>query len=112
MSITPTRRKRGTPPISNRTLQTKVTSAAGDSVDGKTGWRKIRCRKRRKIKRPAINSTEYRAIGSHGELVIVHAADEVLQDYGEVAVQQNASAKYDLVEIQNNTVTVKTTDFR
>jgi hypothetical protein len=38
----------GTPPISNRTPQTKVTSAAVGSVDGKTGRRKIRCGKRRK----------------------------------------------------------------
>ena len=58
-----------------------------------------------------INSTDYRAIGSHGELVIVEASDEVLQDYGEVVVQQKASAKYDLVEMQNNRVMVKTTDF-
>jgi hypothetical protein len=58
-----------------------------------------------------INSTEYRAIGSHGELVIVEASDEALQHYGEVAVQQKASAKYDLMEVQSNRVTVKTTDF-
>jgi hypothetical protein len=58
-----------------------------------------------------INSTDYPAIGSHGELVIVEASDQVLQDYGEVVVQQKASAKYDLVEIQNNRVTVEATDF-
>jgi hypothetical protein len=57
------------------------------------------------------NSTNYRAIGSHGELVIVEASHEALQDYGEGAVQQKAGAKYDLMEIQNDRVTVKTTDF-
>lgn len=58
-----------------------------------------------------INSTDYKAIGSHGELIIVEASHEAIQVYGEVTVQARASAKYDANQMANNKVTVRTADF-
>jgi hypothetical protein len=58
-----------------------------------------------------INSTNYKAIGSQGELVIVEGSHEAIQDYGEDAVQQKASDKYDAGLVSNNIVTVRTADF-
>jgi hypothetical protein len=55
--------------------------------------------------------TNYKAIGSQGELVIVEGSHEAIQDYGEDAVQQKASEKYDAGLVSNNIVTVRTADF-
>jgi hypothetical protein len=59
-----------------------------------------------------IHTANYRAIGSHGELIIAEASHEAVQDCGEAAVQQKASSKYDEAQVLNNIITVKTSDFR
>jgi hypothetical protein len=62
---------------------------------------------------PTINSKDYRAFGSReNELIIVEASHEALHDYGETAVKQRANDKYDAQQIQNNRITVRTSDFR
>jgi hypothetical protein len=39
-----------------------------------------------------IHTANYRAIGSHGELIIAEASHEAVQDCGEAAVQQKRAA--------------------
>jgi hypothetical protein len=58
-----------------------------------------------------MNTTNYKATGSQGELVIVEASHEALQDFGEAAVQQRAGSKYDAGYVSNNIVNVRTSDF-
>ncbi|MEW6641717.1 MAG: hypothetical protein AB1586_14530 [Pseudomonadota bacterium] len=58
-----------------------------------------------------MTGTSYKASGSQGELVIVEASHEALQDYGEAACQQKGSQKYDAGDVSNNKVQVRTTDF-
>lgn len=58
-----------------------------------------------------MNSTNYKATGSQGELVIVEASHEALQDFGEDAVHRAASRKYDAGRVSNNMVSVRTSDF-
>jgi hypothetical protein len=53
MNIMPTLPKRGIPPISSRIPRTRVTSAAGGSVDWETDWRNIRGGKRLKVMKRA-----------------------------------------------------------
>jgi hypothetical protein len=59
-----------------------------------------------------LNTTDYKAIGSQGEQIIVKASHEAIQDYGEVAVQAKAIEKYNDNQIVNHTVTVQTPDFQ
>jgi hypothetical protein len=58
-----------------------------------------------------LNNTNYRALGSEGELIVVEASDEAVKDFGEDTVQAKASDKYAAGDISNNIITVKTSDF-
>jgi len=58
-----------------------------------------------------MTGTSYKATTPQGEMIIIEASHEALQDYGEAAVKHKASAKYDAGQVENNKVTVRTTDF-
>jgi hypothetical protein len=58
-----------------------------------------------------LNTTNYRALGSDGALIVVEASDEAVDDFGENTVQAKARDKYDAGDISNNIITVKPTDF-
>jgi len=59
----------------------------------------------------SLNSTSYKTTGSSGEIVIVEASHEAIQDYGKDTVQARASHKYDAGHVSNNKVIIRTTDF-
>jgi hypothetical protein len=58
------------------------------------------------------NTTDYKAIGSQGEQIIVKASHDAIHDYGEAAVQAKAVEKYNDNQVVNHTVTVRTSDFQ
>lgn len=58
-----------------------------------------------------LNTISFRAQGSDGEIVVVEASHQVVQDYGEYAVHEKGSHKYDAGDVHNNKVTVRTADF-
>lgn len=58
-----------------------------------------------------MNGAIYRAKGSNGEIVVVEASYEAIQDYGEPRVQAKANDKYDAGLVYENKVTVRSSDF-
>jgi hypothetical protein len=53
----------------------------------------------------------FRCTDQGGKTVAVHASDEVVHDFGELAVLKKGSDKFDAGSINDNVVTVYTTDF-
>jgi hypothetical protein len=58
-----------------------------------------------------LNSTKYKTKGSKGETVLVDVSHESMQDQGVARVQQKASDKYDAGIIDEDQVTIRTSDF-
>lgn len=58
-----------------------------------------------------MDTTNYKAIGSQGEQIIVETSHQAIHDYGEVAVQAKAVEKYNDNQVISHVVMVQTSDF-